>query len=65
MIYYNWFEKYHFSLSMLKVTKCQAIQLKVIELQTFTQNVISQRDTAKNRKHTKTIHVKVMREMYS
>ena len=51
MIYYNFiwkFEKHCFGLSMLKVTKCQAIQLKVTELQKFTWNVISQRDTAKN-----------------
>ena len=48
---------------MLKITKCQAIQLKVIELQKFPQSVISQRDTAKS-KTTQLIHVKVVYEMY-
>ena len=33
------FEKYCFGLFMLKVTKGQVIQLKVIELQKFTQNM--------------------------
>ena len=38
-------------LFILKVTKCQDIQPKVIELQKFTQNIISRRDAAKNQKY--------------
>ena len=37
---------------MSKVTRRQVIQLKVIELQNFTQTMISQRDTVKNQKYT-------------
>ena len=50
----------HFNLSILKLFG------KLVELQKFTQNVItSPRDTARNWKYTEMIHVRVTCEMYS